>query len=209
MLRSETIKRAQESILQGESDPHWTNNDWNDFFHDALDMISEELDAAGAPYLIVTDAIITKNSSDQYPLPDGYKTLLRVQMVDDSSDIYPKRDNLDVEVYERINDYLVLQNWATDLPSTLKIRYRRFHPTVGSDSWDGTDDSDIPTNRPQPPLDNYRGSRLLEKLIKIFAKSKDEDLTAEEAEIAKNLINAFVIRITGSEDEVIEQEIGT
>jgi len=202
--RSATIEKARQYLLQGSNDPHWSDEDWNDYYHDALDMICDEIDAENLPYLIVSEYTLTKDASDRYPLPDGFKTMLRVQETS-GQDVYPLRKNNDFQVYERENEFLLLRNWETALPATLKIRYRQLHPYLGD--WDGTPDAT--TVVPQEPLDNARGSRLIARLLNVYAKAKDEDLTPDETDLAKGLIDKFVSRIGGTEDESILQEIGT
>jgi len=203
--RSATIKKAQQNILQGSNDPEWSDEDWNDYYHEAMDMIADGIDGADLPYFIVSGNVLTKDANDKYPLPDDHKTLLRVRDNADDTEIYPQRENSDFEVYRQENEFLILENWQTDLPAALKVRIRRFPPYLGD--WDGTDDdADVV---PLAPLNNARGSRLLARLIKIFAQSKDEDLTKDEADLAKGLIDTFLDRIGGSDDETIDQELGT
>lgn len=204
-IRSDTIAKAWRYLLQGEDDPEWNFEEWGDYYQDAIDMISAEIIGADLPYYMVTGATLTKNASDVYPLPDDLRALHFLAETDSFDEIFPMRDRLDTNTYRLVNHTVALNQWQGDLPATLVCDYRTFQPEI-TPAFAG--DADLATAVPMAPLNNARGSRLIARVMVLLAQAKGEDLTAEQASMAKSLISAFVHQIDGF-DQTQEQIVGT
>ena len=191
MLVSEIIAKAKEGIVQGDTDPMWSDDEWLDAFHEAQDMVAAQLCDADLPFYLVRDAEITA-SGGIYPLPATCRSVREVRSGDDENEIYPHDENDEEESasFEIENENIRLLHWTGDQPTKLIINYRSF-----------PDDDLALTDTPQFPLNGKRGGRILARVIRMLAKVKDESATEEELSAIKIIIDNFVDRMGSMYDK--------
>lgn len=199
-VRSSIIYKTQDRVPGWDRDPFFSNEFWNDIFHEACDLFWESIVDAKLPFF-KKSATITKNSSDLYPLPDDYYALLEVK---DSDGNYFKVSSEDARELGKIglelwNGNIRLKN-VSALPATLDIEYRHLPKDMGD--WDGDVDSTTgDTYSPDAPMNTPRAARILARVMVVRAKAKDEALTDTQIALQEQLISNYVDRM-GDPDEL-------
>lgn len=204
-VRSEIINKAFSRIVSGENDPLWLNEERNDFFHEAVDLVFEAITDAELPFYRKTSTL-TKNSDNRYPVPSDFYAAMRVE--DGTGFLYLVEQNDEIERnregFRFFNGNIELVNYSGTAPATLTLEYIHFPKDMGT--WNGDDDdldADVGTDDTDPaqpyvpdyPLNGPRGARVLAKVIYRMARSKDESETQATMEDVAVIISNFVDRL--------------
>lgn len=206
-VRSATIKKAWRRVIQGEEDPEWNYEEWNDYYHDAVDAIATEIFNAGLPFYKQLNQKIDRDGNGLYPLPTDCRAVTKIMDESNGDAIWARCDDggweVEHQVFELIAGSIRLKDWNGTEPTSLYIDYDHFPTDLGD--WDGTDDA--ATVVPDAPLNTNRGSRLIASIIVIYAKVKDEDMTVEQLNVMDKLISDFVERM-GPLDQTAPEIVG-
>lgn len=195
-VRSAIIKKAQRKIVQGASDGFWINEEWNDYFHVACEMLHREIVDSGLGYFVVSGTTLTKGTTDDlYALPSDFFALRWLRDADGA--IYERNPMEEYEDelggYTIENGSIRLVNYD-DPPATLTLDYYRTIKEIGD--WDGSDDSTSGTTYSQyAPLDTASAARVLSEIICVLAKAKDEALTPDQNAVMERMVSQFVERL--------------
>ena len=198
MIRSAIIKKAQSLRVQADRDDMWSNENWDMFFNEAVDMMQDALLNADSNYFEKT-ATLTKKSDETYDLPSDLDAVLSVK--DSTGMIYRVTKTQETtgfaNGYKLVNDTLELVNWDSQgsKPATLTMNYKHEPKTIPD--WDGSDDPTTPAATallytPDSPLNSAKAGRALARMIDILASIKDESATAEKAGLAQQMADMFV-----------------
>ncbi|MFH0960441.1 MAG: hypothetical protein V1897_17255 [Pseudomonadota bacterium] len=205
--RSEIIDKFEAYILQGSVDDLWGNEEKNDLFHNALDLISDEIITAGLPYYKVQDASLSAGADDLYALPDACRSLDFVwdsagNAIHPMSSKYRKDGNFFVnqEAFCLVNHKIRLLGFSTT--PAIVIDYTKFPNYIGD--WDGTADNlqadyaaDPTAYQPEAPLNSERGARLIAKVMAVLARVKDEGINSGQQTEIETLVRIFCDRLGG------------
>ena len=195
--RSAIIEKARAKIVQGSDDPFWSYEWWNDKFHQACELIRKEIVDSELNWFMVLGATVTKDANDLYPLPSDCDTVLWVRDSTTNEAIQPltpeeENDNL-YYGYKFYNEYLKLLNYDA-LPATINIDYYRKIKEIGD--WTGaTDTSTDDTYKQYAPLNTESAARTISDLLVLFADSKDETMTPQQAEMVQTMVSTFVNKL--------------
>ncbi|MDD2998941.1 MAG: hypothetical protein PHV05_07740 [Candidatus Riflebacteria bacterium] len=183
ITRSACIKRAQDKMLQGSTDPLWSNVDWSDIFQSAVMRVWSEILDLDQAFFCERKVEISHAGEGVYNLPSDFYELLRVQEASGAGfykvSLKDEREKLKPG-WVINNGKLLIVNW-TPLPSSVFIDYRRY-PKEFPD-WTGVDDPENALYELDHPFNNQRGLRLFSSIIPILAKVKDESLTETEFQV--------------------------
>ena len=126
--RKETILRAQGRILQGTVDPLFSNQEWGDYYRDAIDRVWAALLGEGEDFFVKRKISIPHAGSGLYTLPTDFFNLLWVQE-SSGAPIYPSgtlhRERTKLRIgFRLVGANLVLVNWEESFPESLVIDYQ-------------------------------------------------------------------------------------
>lgn len=201
LTRSQIIAKFDKYLLQGSVDDLWDFEEKNDAFHNALDIISDEIINNNLPYYQEFDLELTLGTDGRYALPSRCRTVMNLWDNDGNAihQLNPKHrkqgnQHLPVEGFCLINHKVMLLNFNSN-PAVLYADVANFPTYIGD--WDGTADLDEDAFKPEPPLDSERGARLIAKVMRVLAQVKDESVSeAQQAEIT-SLVTVFASRLGG------------
>lgn len=180
ITRSACIKRAQQKMLQGETDPLYSNIDWSDYFHSAIMRVWRELLDLNQTYFCKRKFEIQHVADGTYSLPSDFHELLWVQEISGEPfySVSLKQERELGKTGWLINEgFLLIVNIDT-YPASLLIDYRRYPKDFPA--WDGKDDPEESPYELDYPMNNDRGLVLVSNMIPVMAKVKDGSITDAE-----------------------------
>lgn len=207
MVRSDIINKAREKIIQGAEDKFWTHENWNDYFHEACEIVFTEIVESNLSYYRATATITKDDITGLFPLPKdrfGNNIVYKIErVVYEGEELYfvNKKERIEyyVEGFSLFNDNIRLENLDVPSGKTIFIEFIKLPKEMGE--WDGTCDIDSDdTFVPDPPLDGDSGGRLLARIINVLALTKDGEGSVEQTNIIESIIEKFINKINDRQD---------